>query len=56
MELAVCWPESLEVLSRFRHISHLCLGRLPSVQNLELPLRAFGSKLVTLELTNIARL
>jgi len=56
LELAVCWSESLEVLSRFRHISHLCLGRLPSVQNLELPLRAFGSKLVTLELTNIASL
>jgi len=52
MHLGLTWPESFLFLSRFRNISHLSVFRVASVENFDLPLMAFGSKLVKLELTN----
>ena len=52
LHLSLTWPESFLFLSRFRNISHLSVFRVASVENFDLPLMAFGSKLVKLELTN----
>ena len=52
LHLSLTWPESFLFLSRFRHISHLSVFRVASVENFDLPLMAFGPKLVKLELTN----
>jgi len=52
MHLSMTWPESFLFLSRFRDISHLSVFRVASVENFDLPLMAFGPKLVKLELTN----
>merc|ERR1719348_1087495 len=46
------WPDTFFPLSRFREVSHLSIYRVASVENFDLPLLAFGSKLVKLELTN----
>merc|ERR1712012_22010 len=52
MHLSMTWPESFLFLSRFREITHLSIYRVASVENFDLPLMAFGPKLVKLELTN----
>merc|ERR1711936_1391529 len=52
LHLGMTWPESFLFLSRFRNISHLSVFRVASVENFDLPLMAFGGKLVKLELTN----
>jgi len=52
MHLCMTWPETFFPLSRFRKISHLSIYRVASVENFDLPLMAFGSKLIKLELTN----
>jgi len=46
------FPETFFPLSRFREISHLSIYRVSSVDNFDLPLMAFGAKLVKLELKN----
>merc|ERR1719348_298548 len=46
------WPDTFFPLSRFREVSHLSIYRVASVENFDLPLLAFGHKLVKLELTN----
>ena len=38
MHLGLTWPESFLFLSRFRHISHLSVFRVASVENFDLPL------------------
>ncbi|XP_023341159.1 uncharacterized protein LOC111711133 [Eurytemora carolleeae] len=52
MHLCMTWPETFFPLSRFREISHLSIYRVSSVDNFDLPLMAFGQKLVKLELKN----
>lgn len=52
MHLCMTWPETFFPLSRFREITHLSIYRVASVENFDLPLMAFGPKLVKLELTN----
>jgi len=55
IHLCMTWPETFFPISRFRSISHLSIYRVESVENLDLPLMAFGSKLVKLELTNCTK-
>jgi len=52
MHLCMTFPETFFPLSRFREISHLSIYRVSSVDNFDLPLMAFGAKLVKLELKN----
>ena len=52
IHLCMTWPDTFFPLSRFREITHLSIYRVASVNNLDLPLMAFGPKLVKLELTN----
>jgi len=52
MHLCMTWPDSFFYLSRFRDVSHLSIFRVCSVENFDLPMMAFGRKLVKLELTN----
>eukprot|EP00090_Calanus_glacialis_P003393 TRINITY_DN12513_c0_g1_i1.p1 TRINITY_DN12513_c0_g1~~TRINITY_DN12513_c0_g1_i1.p1 ORF type:complete len:570 (-),score=148.82 TRINITY_DN12513_c0_g1_i1:78-1787(-) len=52
IHLCMTWPESFFYLSRFRDVSHLSIFRVCSVENFDLPMMAFGRKLVKLELTN----
>ena len=52
MHLCMTWPDTFFPLSRFREVTHLSIYRVASVENFDLPLMAFGPKLVKLELTN----
>ena len=67
MHLCMTWPDTFFPLSRFREVTHLSIyrffssstvnsttpiTRVASVENFDLPLMAFGPKLVKLELTN----
>jgi len=52
IHLCMTWPESMFYLSRFREVTHLSIYRMSSVENFDLPMMAFGRKLVKLELTN----
>jgi len=52
LHLCMTWPDTFFPLSRFRSITHLSIYRVASVENFDLPLMAFGPKLVKLELTN----
>jgi len=52
IHLCMTWPDTFFPLSRFREVSHLSIYRVASVENFDLPLLAFGHKLVKLELTN----
>jgi len=52
MHLCMTYPETFFPLSRFREITHLSIYRVSSVENFDLPLIAFGSRLVKLELKN----
>jgi len=52
MHLCMTYAETFFPLSRFREISHLSIYRVSSVENFDLPLMGFGSKLVKLELKN----
>lgn len=55
IHLCMTWPETFFPLSRFREINHLSIYRVSSVENFDLPLMAFGEKLVKLELRNCTK-
>jgi len=52
VHLCMTWPESFLYLSRLRDVSYLSVFRVSSVENFDLPMMAFGNKLVKLELVN----